>query len=308
MTTLVFGHKSPDTDASASAIIWAWYLSDQKGESAKAVVLGQPNQEALFVLERWGFAVPEIVDQLPPDSTVVIVDTNNIAELPGNILEAKIASVIDHHKLTPGLETDYPIDVTIRPYACTATVMCELMGDASTANMPDPVKGLCLSCILSDTLGFRSPTTTPLDESLATRLADELGVEVHAYAEEMFAAKSNVSHIPADELVCLDAKQYPLAGESCLVSVIETTTPEGVLSRRDELISSFPAVRQAKGVDRILLFIVDIFRQEATLLVPDEQTRQIAQSRFGVSTSNDMAVLPGIVSRKKQIVPALSQA
>ena len=131
MTTQVFGHKSPDTDSTGSPIIWAWYLSEIKGQAAAPKLLGEPNTEAAFVLERWGFDKPEIIADVAAGDDVVIVDTNNPAELPANINNADITAIIDHHKLVGGLETKGPIDITVRPLACTATIMIDLMGDTT---------------------------------------------------------------------------------------------------------------------------------------------------------------------------------
>ena len=170
MTTLVFGHKAPDTDSTGSPLIWAWYLNEIKGTPARAVLLGEPNTEAAFVLKRWGFETPEIIADVEPGQKVVIVDTNNPAELPPSIGKADIQAIIDHHKLAGGLETKGPIEVAIRPLACTATLMHDLMG-ADAARMPDEIKCLMLSCILSDTLEFRSPTTTDHDRAVAATRA-----------------------------------------------------------------------------------------------------------------------------------------
>ena len=95
----VFGHKAPDTDSTGSAIIWAWYLNEMKGQTAQAVLLGTPNTEAAFVTQRWGFETPDIIADVEGNAPVVIVDTNNPAELPSNINQADILAVIDHHKL-----------------------------------------------------------------------------------------------------------------------------------------------------------------------------------------------------------------
>ena len=156
MTIQVFGHKSPDTDSTGSAIIWAWYLNEVKGEAATSVLLGAPNTEAAFMLQRWGFEQPAIIADVEADAPVVIVDTNNPAELPASINSADIRAIIDHHKLVGGLETKGPIDITVRPLACTATIMHDLMG-TDADRMPDDIKGAALTCILSDTLEFRSP-------------------------------------------------------------------------------------------------------------------------------------------------------
>ena len=304
MTTFVFGHKSPDTDSTGSPLIWAWYLSEVRGEDAEARLLGEPNTEARFIAQRWGFDLPPIIDDVADGQPCVVVDTNNPAELPANINGADLRAIIDHHKLTGGLETKAPIDITIRPLACTATIMHQMMGE-DAAKMPEGIKGLMLSCILSDTLEFRSPTTTETDRALAVALAGDLGVSIPDYAAEMFAAKSDVSAFSAAELLRMDSKEYEVDGVKFRVGVLETTAPQTVLARKDEIMAAMPQVAEEDGVDQVLLFVVDILNEEATLLVPNELTKTVAEKSFGATVSGDTVVLPGIMSRKKQIIPAL---
>jgi len=260
MTTLVFGHKSPDTDSTGSPLIWAWYLSEIRKTPAEAKLLGAPNTEAAFVCKRWGFEEPAIIEDVSETDTVVIVDTNNPAELPASINSANVVQIIDHHKLVGGLETAGPIDITIKPLACTATIMHNLMGENAT-KMPDPIKGLMLSCILSDTLEFRSPTTTDQDRELAESLAN-----------------------------------------------LETTAPQIILDRQASIMASMPAVASEDGVDDVLLFVVDILQEQATLFVPNDTVKTVAEKSFDATVTGDSVVLPGIMSRKKQIIPNLSAA
>ncbi len=304
MTTLVFGHKSPDTDSTGSPILWSWYLNEVKGEQAQPVLLGEPNTEAAFMLERWDLLKPQIIEDVAEDAPVVIVDTNNPAELPASINSADIRGIIDHHKLVGGLETKGPIDITVRPLACTATIMVDLMGD-DAAKMPDAIKGAALTCILSDTLEFRSPTTTAHDRAVAEKLAAELGLDVSAYAADMFAAKSDVSSFSDAELIRMDSKEYEVDGTKFRVSVLETTAPGVVLDRKDSIVSSMADVAKEDGVDQVLLFVVDILNEEATLLVPNDLVKSVAEKSFGATVDGDAVVLPGVMSRKKQIIPNL---
>lgn len=304
MTIKVFGHKSPDTDSTGSPIIWAWYLNQIKGIDAKPVLLGEPNTEALFMLERWNLDKPEIISRVADGTPVVIVDTNNPAELPDNINDTDITAIIDHHKLVGGLETKGPIDIRIEPLACTATIMWKMIGK-QMAQMPEAVKGAMLSCILSDTLEFRSPTTTLEDEAIAHDLAKDLGVDISGYAAEMFAAKSDVSSFSEAELLRMDSKEYEVDGKQFRVSVLETTSPAQVLDRKDALMAAMPGVASDDGADQVLLFVVDILNEEATLLVPNDLVKTVAEKSFGADVSGDTVVLPGIMSRKKQIIPNL---
>ena len=304
MTTLVFGHKNPDTDSTGSPIVWAWYLNQIKGTPAKPILWGEPNTEALFMLDHWKLDKPEIMTELAADTDVVIVDTNNPAELPSNINQADILAIIDHHKLVGGLETKGPISMTVRPLACTATIMHDLMGD-DAAQMPEAIKGVMLSCILSDTLAFRSPTTTPQDKALAERLAADLNLSIADYAAEMFAAKSDVSAFSDAELLRMDSKEYAVSGTKFRVSVLETTSPKMVLDRKASLMATMPSVAQEDAVDHVLLFVVDILNEEATLLIPNAITQTVAEKSFGATVTGDTVVLPGVMSRKKQIIPNL---
>jgi manganese-dependent inorganic pyrophosphatase len=304
MTTLVFGHKSPDTDSTGSPIIWAWYLNEVLATKAEAVLLGEPNTEAAFVLKRWDCPKPRIVSEIADGSRAVIVDTNNPAELPANVNALDVVAIIDHHKLVGGIETKGPIDITIRPLACTATLMHDLMG-SDTAQMPDWVKGLMLSCILSDTLEFRSPTTTPHDRAVAEKLATDLRIEIPAYAAELFEAKSDVGAFSDAELLRMDSKEYTVAGKELRISVLETTAPKLILDRKASLMAAMQGVAKEDGADQVLLFVVDILNEEATLLVPNDLVKQMAEASFGVSVTGDTVVLPGVMSRKKQIIPAL---
>ncbi|SDE30947.1 manganese-dependent inorganic pyrophosphatase [Salipiger thiooxidans] len=304
MTTLVFGHKSPDTDSTGSPIVWAWYLNEVKGEAAKPALLGEPNTEAAFMLSHWGLEKPEIISDVAEGAPVVIVDTNNPAELPASINAADITAIIDHHKLVGGLETKGPIDITVRPLACTATIMVDLMGD-DAAKMPEAIKGAALTCILSDTLEFRSPTTTAHDKAVAEKLAADLGVDISEFASKMFAAKSDVSAFSDAELIRMDSKEYAVEGTKFRVSVLETTAPEIPLDRKASLMESFKTVAAEDGIDEVLLFVVDIIKEEATLLVPNDLVKTVAEKSFGATVSGDTVVLPGIMSRKKQIIPNL---
>ena len=304
MTTLVFGHKSPDTDSTGSPIIWAWYLNQIKGEDAKPVLLGEPNTEAAFVLDHWKLDKPEIISTVEADQPVVIVDTNNPAELPDSVNDADIRGIIDHHKLVGGLETKGPIDIRIEPLACTATIMWKMIGD-DLAQAPANIKGAMLSCILSDTLEFRSPTTTQEDTAIAHALAKDLGVSIPDYAAEMFAAKSDVSAFSDAELLRMDSKEYAVEGTKFRVSVLETTSPATVLDRKDSLMASMTEVAAEDGVDQVLLFVVDILNEQSTLLVPNDLVKTVAAKSFDAEATGDTLVLPGVVSRKKQIIPNL---
>jgi len=299
----VFGHLSPDTDCTGSAIIWAWYLSERTGKQATPHVLGELNKETLFVLSRWGVDAPTLLESVNAGDEVVIVDTNNPQELFVNINEANVLEIIDHHKLVGGIETAVPATITMRPLASTASVMYGLMDGVK---LPDSIAGVLLSCILSDTLAFRSPTTTPEDQDIAQILAKQLGVDIATYASEMFAAKSDVSDFTDSGLVKLDSKKYEVGGVNFRVSVVETTNVQTVLDRKDGIVAAIRDIITVEpDVDEVLFFVIDILQEEATALAYNDRVKMIIEQSFKVTVESDTEVLPGVVSRKKQILPML---
>ncbi|MGL4281177.1 MAG: DHHA2 domain-containing protein, partial [Albidovulum sp.] len=124
-------------------------------------------------------------------------------------------------------------------------------------------------------------------------------------AAAMFAAKSDVSRFSDAELLRMDSKEYDLGGKQLRISVLETTSPKVVLDRKDSLMRSMVDVAKEDGADQVLLFVIDILNEEATLLVPNDLVRKVAEASFGARVSGDTVVLPGIMSRKKQIIPML---
>nr|WP_111298884.1 manganese-dependent inorganic pyrophosphatase [Paracoccus saliphilus] len=301
----VFGHTSPDTDSTGSPIIWAWYLNEVRKTPAEPVLQGEPNTEALWMLNRWNLAMPQIITDVAAGDQCVIVDTNNPAELPASLDQADVIEIIDHHLLAGGIKTRSPINITIRPLACTATIMHDLIGE-DMARTPEAIKGAMLTCILSDTLEFRSPTTTEHDRAVAEKLAADLGVNITDFAAEMFAAKSDVSAFSDEALLRMDSKEYELGGKQLRVSVLETTAPQVLLDRKMSLMAAMPKVAADDGADEVLLFIVDILREQATLLVPNAFVKQVAERSFAATVDGDTVVLPGVMSRKKQIIPVLA--
>ena len=182
--------------------------------------------------------------------------------------------------------------------------MHNLMGE-DAARMPAAIKGVMLSCILSDTLEFRSPTTTAQDQTLAETLATDLDLSISEYSAEMFAAKSDISEFSDSELLRMDSKEYAIQGFKFRISVLETTSPKTVLDRKASLMAAMPTVAAEDDVDYVLLFVIDILNQEATMLIPDAISKSVAEKSFGTIVTDDVVVLPGIMSRKKQIIPHL---
>mmetsp|Transcript_67374 Transcript_67374/g.146652 ORF Transcript_67374/g.146652 Transcript_67374/m.146652 type:complete len:304 (-) Transcript_67374:574-1485(-) len=231
----VFGHKVPDTDAISAALVYVWELGS-RNISAKAYRLGELNPETSYVLESLQVAVPPLLGDLNPESQVAIVDTNNPDELPINISKMKIHSIVDHHKLN-GLSNAEPLELDFRPLCSVGSILyarAKALGLTPTKQ----IAGLMLSGILSDSLGFRSPTTTDIDKIYATELGELAELDVHDHAENMLEAKAQLDDYSVEELVMMDTKIFRLGGKMMRVSVIETTKPLDLLAKKAALVEA----------------------------------------------------------------------
>ncbi|GBF07010.1 manganese-dependent inorganic pyrophosphatase [Deinococcus aerius] len=301
----VFGHTNPDTDAITSALVYARLLTRQ-GVPAQAYRLGELNFETPFVLREAGVEVPELLPKLPAGTPVALVDHNESAQSVPNLPELTVTRVVDHHKLGD-LTTAQPAYLRFEPVGCTATI---LLGLHREARMPVERLDarLMLSAILSDTLHFRSPTTTPQDREAVAFLAPIAGVEdVGAYALAMFAAKSDLGDTPAETLLRMDYKVFPFGDppQRWGLGVIETTNPAYVLGRQAELLAAMDRARAEEGLSGVLLSVVDILNETNLTLVLSATEEKVLREAFGVEVAGGRADLGNRISRKKQIVPAL---
>ncbi|MDL2345313.1 manganese-dependent inorganic pyrophosphatase [Deinococcus sp. MIMF12] len=306
----VFGHTNPDTDAIASALVYARLLTRQ-GVEAQAYRLGELNFETPYVLREAGVAAPELLTDLPAGTAVALVDHNESAQSLANLSELTVTRVVDHHKLGD-LTTAQPAYLRFEPVGCTATILLALHREAGLTVEPVDAR-LMLSAVLSDTLHFRSPTTTPRDREAVEVLAPVAGIaDVEAYALAMFAAKSDLGDTAAGTLLRMDYKVFPFGDPATPQSVqtwglgvIETTNPGYVLGRQTELLEAMDHARAEDGLNGVLLSVVDILREHNTTLVLSATEEKVLRETFGAGTQGGRADLGNRISRKKQIVPAL---
>lgn len=305
-TTLVFGHKIPDTDAICAAMAYAWELNE-RGIPAQAYRLGELNRETEYVLKALGMEAPPMLEGGVEKTPVAIVDTNNPEELPQGIEKAKVHSIIDHHKMS-GLKTAAPLEMDVRPLCSTGSIIYS-RAKVAGRTPPPGVAGLLLSCILSDSLEFRSPTTTPLDIELAKELALLAGIDLHAHATAMLDAKAEIGHLSAESIVMMDSKIFEIGGRKLRISVVETTRPSPALEMKAKLVSAQRKIAREQSLDDVLLFIVDVINEEATFIASSPSATAIVERAWNVPVSSEgTCVLPGVLSRKKQIIPTLEDA
>mmetsp|Transcript_40114 Transcript_40114/g.72693 ORF Transcript_40114/g.72693 Transcript_40114/m.72693 type:complete len:334 (+) Transcript_40114:70-1071(+) len=302
----VFGHKSPDTDTIISAMVYSWELN-MRNITATAHRLGELNPETAYVLKALGVEQPPLLaGAIAAKEAVAVVDTNNPEELPEGITGAKIHSIVDHHKLS-GLTNAEPLEIDMRPL-CSAGSILYARAKAFGLKVPKEIAGLMLSGLLSDSLEFRSPTTTEIDKEFAKELGSIAGLDVHKHAEGMLEAKAQVDHLSPMELVKMDSKIFNIGGKKLRVSVLETTKPDVPLKKRDDLIKAQKELVSEEKLDDCLFFVVDIIKESATFLSSSESASAIVEKAWSTKVADGTVELPGVLSRKKQIIPALEKA
>jgi len=246
---------------------------------------------------------------------IVLVDHSQRAQSVEGLETAEVIEVVDHHNIGD-VTTGAPIFYLADPVGATATLIAEMYLDPTRwFHLPHPelvtldttTAGLLLSAIISDTLLLRSPTTTRRDRDALATLAERTGIDVDALAQEMFAARSDVSARSAQDLVGNDYKPYVFSGKSVGVAQVDVLSLDAVRGRYDELRAELAAAKARQGLDISVLMMTDIIG-EATDLLFDPESRPIVERAFGVQASGGYAHLPGVVSRKKQLIPPLSAA
>jgi manganese-dependent inorganic pyrophosphatase len=306
--TAVFGHLNPDTDAITAALVYANLLRRQ-GLTATAYRLGELNFETAFVLQGAGVPVPALLTELPAGHAVALVDHNESSQSLSGLKNLNVTHVVDHHRLGD-LETTQPATLRFEPVGCTATILLQLHLEANLSVEPTDAR-LLLSAVLSDTLHFRSPTTTAADREAVAFLAPIAGVaDVTAHALAMFAAKSDLGDTPASTLLKMDYKVFPFGDQAAGsqkwgLGVIETTNPGYVFGRQAELLAAMEAEKAASGLDGLVLSVIDILQGTNRTLVAGDSEAGVLQAAFGAATQDRVADLGDRISRKKQIVPGL---
>ena len=301
---LVFGHKNPDTDTITSAIVYA-YLKQQLGTDAEAVRLGGVNNETKFALEKFGFEAPRLIANVKDEAEkVILVDHNEFQQSADGIEEVQITEVIDHHRIA-NFQTADPLYFRAEPVGCTATILNKLFKEHGV-DIPANIAGLMLSAIVSDTLLFKSPTCTEQDVQAGKELAEIAGVDVADYGLAMLKAGADLSDKSLEDLLSLDAKGFEFGEYKSVVAQVNAVDIEDVLGRQEELVNLLNKNVADNGLDLFFFVVTDILNNDSTAVAVG-QVAEAAAKAFGAEIVNGRIALPGVVSRKKQIVPVLTE-
>ena len=301
---LVFGHKNPDTDTITSAIVYA-YLKQQLGTDAEAVRLGDVNNETKFALEKFGFEAPRLIANVKDEAEkVILVDHNEFQQSADGIEEVQVTEVIDHHRIA-NFQTADPLYFRAEPVGCTATILNKLFKE-NGVEVPANIAGLMLSAIVSDTLLFKSPTCTEQDVQAGKELAEIAGVDVADYGLAMLKAGADLSDKSLEDLLSLDAKGFEFGEYKSVVAQVNAVDIEDVLGRQEELVNLLNKNVADNGLDLFFFVVTDILNNDSTAVAVG-QVAEAAAKAFGAEIVNGRIALPGVVSRKKQIVPVLTE-
>lgn len=302
---LVFGHQSPDTDAIVAAIAFADF-EKQLGKTFEPVTLGAPNDETKFVFDHFGASVPRTIQTAANEVTAVaLVDHNEAQQSVSDIADVKVTHVVDHHRIA-NFQTSNPLFYRAEPVGCTSTIITKLYHEHEL-QIPKQIAGLMLSAIISDTLLLKSPTTTADDEAAVKELAQIAGEDYEAYGKEMLRAGTNVDSKTAADLIDADAKSFTMGGKSVRVAQVNTVDVNDIFKRQDEFEAAIKAENKAEGYDLFVLMVTNILDSDSEGLIIGDPTAPVETAFAGKLTNNRIA-LPGVVSRKKQVVPPLTDA
>ena len=303
--TLIFGHKSPDTDSIMSALI----MEDLEkklclNDNAVACRLGEINKETKYALDYFKVEAPQHIESVEPGTEVILVDHNEFMQSVTGIEDAKIVKVIDHHRIS-GFQTAEPLFYMAQPVGCTATILYEIY-KMNNIEITPTIAGLMLSAMISDTLLLKSPTTTIKESKRIKELAEIAGVDYNVYGLDMLKAGTDLSDYSAEELLEIDAKCIDMKGNKVKIAQVNTADIEDVLKNQKDIEIAINNKIEEENLDLFMFAITDIINSNSEAIVLGKRT-DIVEKAYNVKLENNRAFLPGEVSRKKQMLPVMQE-
>ncbi|WP_268913059.1 manganese-dependent inorganic pyrophosphatase [Lentilactobacillus sp. SPB1-3] len=302
---LIFGHSNPDTDAIVAAKAYS-YLQNKLGYDTEAVALGEPNPETQFVLNYFDESTPRVIKEASSEvDEVMLVDHNENQQSVSDIDKVTVTHVVDHHRIA-NFSTTLPLYYRAEPVGCTSTILTKMF-DENKVEIPAQLAGLMLSAIISDTLLLKSPTTTDDDKIALKTLAEIADIDVDKYGIEMLKAGTNTDAKSDKELIDSDAKSFDLGGKSVRIDQINVVDFDDILKRKSDILKAMSDEASAENYDLFLVLVTNVLNSDSKLIVLGEP-KDAVESAFNEKINDDIMELPGVVSRKKQVVPQLTDA
>lgn len=301
----VVWHKIPDTDCTLSAIILADFLNKKWIYNATAYIQWKLNKETEYLLNLFEIEIPEIKTSFEPWTKVALVDHNEKFQTLDNIEELDIEYIVDHHKID--FANSSPLNIRMEKICSTSSVLYK-MYKAEWFEIDKKIWKMMLAWILSDSLLFKSATTTKDDIKIVEELKKITGIsDLEWFAMPMFDAKSDLWDISAIDLIMYDYKEFELNWNKAWIWTLETTNPWYALWRKDEILKAMEEIKNRDHLNFIFLSIVDIIWEKNTSIVLDWEDTKIVEEVFSIKVENNLADLKRRLSRKKQIVPEINE-
>lgn len=303
---LIFGHQNPDTDAIGTAIAYS-YLQNKLGYNTEPVALGEANDETAFALKKFGFEAPRVIKTAANEvDKVMLVDHNEPQQSVSDIDQVTVTHVVDHHRIM-NFNTSSPLFYLAAPVGCTSTIMWQLYQHYNV-EIPQNIAGIMLSAIISDTLLLKSPTTTDEDKKAVKALAEIADVDYEKYGLEELKAGTNIASKSEEDLIDLDAKSFDLNGKTVRVAQINVVDLPEAMERKNAFLKAMNAASASENYDLFMLLITNVLDSDSNALVTGSDDAIAAfEKAFGKVADSEIS-LPGVVSRKKQVVPPLTEA
>ncbi|HEO3817443.1 TPA: manganese-dependent inorganic pyrophosphatase [Streptococcus agalactiae] len=304
---LVFGHQNPDSDAIGSSVAFAYLAKEAWGLDTEAVALGTPNEETAYILDYFGVQAPRVVESAKAEGveTVILTDHNEFQQSISDIKDVTVYGVVDHHRVA-NFETANPLYMRLEPVGSASSIVYRMFKE-NGVSVPKELAGLLLSGLISDTLLLKSPTTHASDIPVAKELAELAGVNLEEYGLEMLKAGTNLSSKTAAELIDIDAKTFELNGEAVRVAQVNTVDINDILARQEEIEVAIQEAIVTEGYSDFVLMITDIVNSNSEILALGSNMAKV-EAAFEFTLENNHAFLAGAVSRKKQVVPQLTES
>lgn len=299
---IVFGHKNPDTDSICSSLVMANLQSKLRGEEVIPCRLGEISEETKYALEYFGVQAPKFIEKIEENQTVMLVDHNEFSQSAEGIEKAKIDTVVDHHRVN-NFQTAEPLFYYAQPVGCTATLLFELY-KLNNLEIEPKMAGLMLSAIISDTLLLKSPTTTEKDRKAVEELAKIAKVDENIYGLELLKAGTNLDKYTESELIKLDAKKVEKENIKYVIAQVNTVSIADVLKRKTRLEEEINNEIKKEGLNLFVFVITDIVNSNSEAIVLGDRTDAISKT---YEIKDNIVVMPGVVSRKKQILPLVEK-
>ncbi|HER0245599.1 TPA: manganese-dependent inorganic pyrophosphatase [Streptococcus pyogenes] len=304
---LVFGHQNPDTDAIASSYAFDYLSQKAFGLDTEVVALGTPNEETAFALDYFGVEAPRVVESAKAQGSeqVILTDHNEFQQSIADIREVEVYGVVDHHRVA-NFETANPLYMRVEPVGSASSIVYRMFKE-NGIEVPKAIAGMLLSGLISDTLLLKSPTTHVSDHLVAEELAELAEVNLEDYGMALLKAGTNLASKSEVELIGIDAKTFELNGNAVRVAQVNTVDIAEILERQEAIEAAIKDAMAAEGYSDFVLMITDIVNSNSEILAIGANMDKV-EAAFNFTLDNNHAFLAGAVSRKKQVVPQLTES